>query len=493
MLFFPAVLLGWLILPKKARTYWLLAASYYFYMSWNPKYAVLIAGSTLITWGCALLIERCGAPGERGKGAGKRGLILALGILSNLAILAVFKYGNFTLATIDRLMRVFGLGQLPGRLDLLLPVGISFYTFQALGYVIDVYRGEVGAEHDLFRYALFVSFFPQLVAGPIERSKNLLSQMRSIEEIRAFDPDRWASGGTLIVWGLFLKMVISDRASVPVDLVFDSLRMYGGTEIFLALVLFSLQIYCDFASYSIIAMGCARVLGFRLMENFRAPFLSRNISDFWARWHISLTSWFRDYLYIPLGGNRKGNARKLLNLFVVFLVSGLWHGAAWTFVIWGGLNGLYEVMHALTLPKRKALLSRLKVNTECMSFGLFQVLATDLLFVLSMSFFRAETFRDAVEILKRIVFRQDPWILLNGGLTSLGLSGAELNVLVICVVILFLADRVHAEKGLMIDSWLRTQNLWFRWAAVIFLILMIFVFGEYGPQFDAKQFIYFQF
>ncbi len=459
-------------------------ASYYFYMSWNPQYALLIGFSTVITFFCGIVIER-----ERGKA----GNVLLFGIIINLLILGIFKYGNFILESVDHFAQMFRLGRVEWRTDLLLPVGISFYTFQALGYIIDVFRGDIKAEKNIVRYALFVSFFPQLVAGPIERSRNLLEQIRSIEKIKLWNIKRVTSGAILMIWGLFMKMVIADRISLLVDTVFDNYRMYGSTELVAAAIGFSIQIYCDFGSYSLIAIGSAKVMGFELMENFNTPYFAVNIRDFWSRWHISLSTWFKDYLYIPLGGNRKGKLRKAVNLMIVFLVSGLWHGAEWKFVIWGGIHGFYQIIEdALEGPAVK-IREKLNIRTACFSYHLLHILATFCMAAFAWIFFRADTITDALLFIKRILTKPTPWLVFNGGIYELGLDRAEMNILVFSLFILLFADIVRYVKKQTIDQFLLEQNLWFEWTVIIVLIVMIFVYGEYGPAFDAQQFIYFQF
>lgn len=336
LIFFPLVTIVYLIIPKCARSIWLILTSYYFYMSWNPKYAILIGLSTVITFISGILIER--ANFDKAKKT-----VVALSLISNLGILAVFKYMNFALDTLDIICEAAGIEFIDKRLDLLLPVGISFYTFQALGYTLDVYRGTVTAEKNIVNYALFVSFFPQLVAGPIERSGNLLSQIRNIKQINLYDYDRTRNGIMLMFWGLFQKLVIADRASILVNQVYNNYQNYGFFELATASILFAFQIYCDFGGYTNIARGSALVMGFSLMDNFRQPYLAISIKDFWRRWHISLTSWFTDYLYIPLGGSHKGLIRKYINIFIVFAVSGLWHGAKWHFVVWGGIHAILRI------------------------------------------------------------------------------------------------------------------------------------------------------
>lgn len=489
MLFFPVVICVYFIIPKKLRMIWLLVASYYFYMGWNAKYAVLIGGSTVATYISGLLFSAY----KKGNVKRKRFLTMVACIVLNLGILALFKYGNFVIETLNIPLNVLHIDPIDRRFDFLLPVGISFYTFQALGYMIDVYRGDVEVEKNFIRYALFVSFFPQLVAGPIERSKNLLDQMRHIEDIKLWNAKRVASGAILMIWGLFMKMVIADRVSILVDTVFDNYRMFGSVELIVAAIGFAIQIYCDFGSYSMIAIGAAKIMGFELMENFNAPYFATSIREFWNRWHISLSTWFRDYLYIPLGGNRKGTIRKYLNILIVFLISGLWHGANWSFVVWGGIHGLYQVIGDALKPYRRKMTEVLQVNTNCFSWRLMQRMVTFSLVVFAWIFFRADTISQALLYIKRIALKPTPWMLFNDGLYNLGLNRTEMNILIVSVVILLIVDYVRVHKNMTLDQFLFSQNLWFEWTVVIALIVMTFIFGEYGPTFDAKQFIYFQF
>lgn len=266
-------------------------------------------------------------------GGGWKKCGLGISITSNLMILFFFKYFDFVISNINSILYTLNIEIFEPAFDVILPVGISFYIFQAIGYIIDVYRGEIRAEKNFFKYALFVSFFPQLVAGPIERSKNLLHQ---IDVPQKFSFERMREGLLVMLWGYFLKIVIADRIAIFVDKVYGNYMLYEGIYLSVASILFAFQIYCDFAGYSIIAIGVAKILGFQLMENFNAPYLAQSVSDFWRRWHISLSSWFRDYVYIPLGGNRRGKGKRYVNLLVVFIISGLWHGANWNFVVWGG-------------------------------------------------------------------------------------------------------------------------------------------------------------
>lgn len=489
MIFFPVVLALYFVIPKALRQIWLLAASYYFYMSWNARYALLIAASTLITYVSGIAIERYRESGRTGRRLTV--LFSCLGI--NLGILLFFKYGNFLIASLDRGLELLHIGSVDQRFYFLLPVGISFYTFQALGYTIDVYRGDVRAETNLIRYALFVSFFPQLVAGPIERSKNLLSQMQNIAEIKLWNARRVTSGTILMIWGFFVKMVIADRAAVLVNTVFDNYRMYGSTELVLAAVFFALQIYCDFGSYSLIAIGAAKIMGFELMENFNTPYFACSIRDFWSRWHISLSTWFRDYLYIPLGGNRRGRVRKSVNIMIVFLASGLWHGADWSYVVWGGIHGAYQVIGDYLASFREKCIRKLRVNTACFSWKFLQTTVTFILVVFAWIFFRADSIGDALQYIRRIWVRPTPWVLFNGEIFTLGLDRPEMNILLVSICMLGLVDLVRYRKKMTLDVFLMQQNLWFRGGIMIGLVVLIFVCGKYGVGFDPQQFIYFQF
>lgn len=400
LLFLPMVLIIYYILPVKVRHYWLLAISYYFYMCWNAKYAVLIFASTLITYLSGLALDRAKmSKCEEAKTRVRKKIIVAISFISNLSILFYFKYFNFVIESMCKTFRFAHINLNIPSFDILLPVGISFYTFQALSYTMDVYRDEIYAERDFFRYALFVSFFPQLVAGPIERSKNLLTQLA---EPKKFDFDNAREGLLLMLWGFFLKIVIADRISIFVDTVYTEQHIYGGFYLLVATVLFAFQIYCDFYGYSSIAMGTAKMLGISLMENFNAPYLAESVSEFWRKWHISLTSWFKDYLYIPLGGSRKGKLRKYLNKLIVFLVSGLWHGAQWSFVAWGGINGLYQIIGEILQPARDKAVSLLKLNRNTFSHRMMHIACTFALVDLSWIFFRANRFLDAFNIIKSI-------------------------------------------------------------------------------------------
>jgi len=490
LIFFPVVTVLYFILPGKIKKYWLLATSYYFYMCWNAKYALLILFSTVATFFSGLLIDRVNHIN-----ASQKKIILwkkltvgfCFGI--NLAILFFFKYFNFALDTISHALSLFKIQLSLPAFDIVLPVGISFYTFQALSYTMDVYRNEIKAERDFFQYALFVSFFPQLVAGPIERSGNLLNQLAAPKK---FNYENARDGFMLMLWGFFLKIVIADRAAVFVNTVYADYVTYAGWYLVVATLLFAVQIYCDFYGYSVIAKGAAKILGIDLMENFEAPYLSTSVSKFWQNWHISLTSWFRDYLYIPLGGSRKGTLRKYSNKIVIFLVSGLWHGANLTFVLWGLLNGIYQVAGDILKPLRDKFVSFFSLNRNSFGHKLVQILWTILLISFSWIFFRAKNITEAFDIIRQIATVRNPWILFDGSLYDCGLNSKNFGLLTLCIGILLVADFCKT-KGIEIRNIMQRQDRWFRCIFVAFAILVLLIFGMWGPGYDASVFVYFQF
>ena len=490
LVFFPIVVLAYYILPKKIRYIWLLVSSYYFYMSWNMMYAILLAFTTLVTYFCGLILE--GIKKGKGSGFGKKfgkGFTLFICIILNLAVLFFFKYYDFGLEAINFALKNTGFQIIAPKFDVILPVGISFYTFQAMGYAIDVYRDEIYAEKNPLRYALFVSFFPQLVAGPIERSKNLLKQLAVPRKVR-FEEIR--DGILLMLWGFFLKMVIADRIAIFVDTVYGNYNEYGGWYLIIATLLFAVQIYCDFGGYSTIAMGAAGILGIHLMENFNAPYLSRSCQEFWNRWHISLSSWFRDYLYIPLGGNRKGVIRKYLNLMIIFFCSGLWHGAAYTYVIWGLLNGLYQVVGAMLKPLRNLLVKLLHLDRESIGHQILSMFVTFVLIDFSWIFFRADTLNDALAIIRNIFTASNPWVLFDNSLFKCGLDQRNFHLLLVMILVLFVVD-IFNYNGVRLREVIAEQDFWFRWLVISVAIVAILLLGTWGPSYNEATFIYFQF
>lgn len=520
--FFPFVVVAFFAVPKRFRWVLLLAASYYFYAAWRAEYLVLIFASTVVDY-------VAGRGMGRFKGSGTRKALMLASIMTNLGILFGFKYLSFFNESVRAVLNQFNIFYGAPAFDILLPVGISFYTFQSLSYTIDVYRGVTPPQRHFGIFALYVSFFPQLVAGPIERSHRLMPQFF---QHRGFTEEGFASGLRLMLWGFFMKIVIADRLAIYVDQVYGDPALYGGTTLLVATYFFAFQIFCDFAGYSAIAIGAARVLGYDLMENFRRPYFAASIREFWGRWHISLSTWFRDYVYIPLGGNRVDTtARWYANLLIVFVVSGLWHGAAWTFVVWGALHGTYLVVSLASAQVRDNAWHRVARSTSYLakrggalvaasqlsaadpgermnSFPgltplgqiredlrvravqtpegppvwlqavrrLLAVVITFHLVLVAWVFFRAGSITDAVYVLGAM------W---NGEGTFVGpMTLWQFRLAVVSILALL------AIQGLR-ELWpgSRSTPTWLRWSMDYALIFAILIFGEFG----AQEFIYFQF
>lgn len=483
ILFLPIVVSVYYLIPKKIRYIWLLIVSYYFYMHWNPFYIVLLLFCTVITYIGGLCME---------KYENRKRLCLILCVGADLGILAFFKYVSFGISLLNRALSCFALSPVLWEPDILLPVGISFYTLQALGYLIDVYRGDIYAEKNFVRYALFVSFFPQLVAGPIERSKNLLVQLH---EFHSFDYEKLRKGLTLILYGLFLKMVIADRAAIIVDTVYGNSSVYRGFYIAFATVMFAIQIYCDFYGYSTIARGSALLMGITLMDNFQAPYFSKSVREFWRRWHISLSGWFRDYLYIPLGGGRKGKLRKEANRLLVFSVSGLWHGASLAFLSWGLLNGIYQVAEDMAdqfWQKLQSFTGEKAQTAARFSKRLFQTMLTFSLVTAAWLFFRSGGLSESLDMIRNLFGCFNWTILFDGSLYGLGVGRNYMYVLLGSILILFAVD-YHRYQGRDVAEIFLGQGWWFRTAVTMMLVLTILLYGCYGEMYDTQQFIYFQF
>lgn len=486
LFFFPAISLIYFLLPHKIRWILLLLGSYFFYMCWNVNYAMLMFLSTVITFVSGLLIQRTKNENPIVAKRQKR-IYLWLSLISNLSILFFFKYFNFVNTTFLDLFSKFHMEWGFENINILLPVGISFYTFQALSYSLDVYYGKTKATHHFGKYALFVSFFPQLVAGPIERSWHLLPQFNKVVK---FDYDRVKRGLSLILWGIFKKVVIADRLAVVVNTVYGNPEKYYGFEVIIATIFFAFQIYCDFSAYTDIARGSARVLGFDLMKNFRRPYFATSIPDFWRRWHISLTTWFRDYVYIPLGGNRVSTAKWYVNIMIVFLISGLWHGAAWTFIIWGVLHGFFQLIDIYTKNIRGKFNLFFGINSEKIDVKIFKVLWTFFLVCFAWVFFRAGTLDNAVNLIQHATYLNF-WKITDGSFYNLGLDSKDFNLsLLLILMLLFFWS---FERKFKITEKIYKQHVITRYILYTSVIIFILIFGYYGPQYDPSNFIYFQF
>lgn len=468
LLFFPIVTLLYFVLPHKWRWLHLLIASCIFYMALIPVYILILFFTIIIDYFAGIIIEK-----SEGR---KRKWFLIMSIVANVGVLAVFKYYNFFIENVNDLLHLANTGSSIPYLKIILPVGLSFHTFQAMSYTIEIYRGRYTAERHFGIYALYVMFYPQLVAGPIERPQNLLHQFR---EKHSYDADRIYDGLRLMLWGLFKKVVIADRLSLYVNTVYGDVAGHSGSNLALATIFFAIQIYCDFSGYSDMAIGSARVMGFDLMTNFNRPYFARNIQDFWKRWHISLSTWFRDYVYISLGGNRVSRKKVYFNVVVVFLLSGFWHGANWTFVVWGAFHAILIVIY---------MFYKEFINPKPASANLIRTLfaasATFVLVCISWIFFRAQNMGEAIMILSKIssFSFNDFRLVVTGPDIMFGLTATLVSF--IMVALLFVNDYLQDTN----------QRLFHQKPAadVLYSGLILFLVISFGV-FQKTSFIYFQF
>ena len=483
-IFFPIVTLLYFALPHRQRGAMLLVASCLFYMAFVPAYILVLFVTILIDYVAGMRIED--SIGRR------RRVWLVVSIVSTCAVLFVFKYFDFFNESAAVAARAMGMEYAIPALRFLLPVGLSFHTFQSLSYVIEVHAGRQHAERDFGLYALYVMFYPQLVAGPIERPQNLLHQFR---EEHHFDYDRVVAGLQLMAWGLVKKVVVADRLAELANHVYDAPHQFTGLPLLIGTVAFAFQIYCDFSGYSDIAIGSAQVMGFRLMKNFDRPYTARSVSEFWRRWHISLSTWFRDYVYVPMGGNRVARPRWLTNLFITFLVSGLWHGARWTFVMWGALHGAFLIASLLTADVRARIRSAIGAERHPTLLAAWQIGVTFSLVTVAWVFFRAPSFADAWYVLSHLGagLPQQLAALASGDrvaldtLLFLGFEPSRLILAVTAVVALLAIERVSpvSLSRVRIARWPAAA----RWSAYACAVLTIMTLGVFG----SAKFIYFQF
>lgn len=461
------------IVPVRFRWIFLLAASYAFYMNLHAAYGLLLLFTTVLTYLLALALEK--APDQA-----KRKICLFCGILPLVGILLFFKLGT---PVIDRLNAMIDAGRLalqPLTLKILLPAGVSFYFFQSMGYLIDVYKGKIHAERHFGYYALFVSFFPQLLAGPIGRADALLPQLK---RERRFDYEKVTYGLKLMAWGYFKKLVIADVFAVTVNKVYDNAQSYVGLVFIIVTVMFAIEIYCDFSGYSDIAIGCAKLFGIELATNFKSPYLSFSIKEFWSRWHISLSTWFRDYVYIPLGGNRVPKWRNCLNLFLTFLVSGFWHGSSMTYILWGAIHGLLQIAETFVYPKKR----RGVPVTRRRHW--WQLPITFALLCFTWIFFRANAIRDAFWIISRLFWDIGrPVNYLKTAVICLDMPYLSMFGMLLSAAVLFLYDLVSLKQDVI--GLVSGQRAPVRFGIYVLLLVVIALFSHKGI---ATEFIYFQF
>jgi len=479
LVFFPIATLIYFLLPHKFRWFHLLLASCLFYCAFIPVYILILFFTIIIDYIAGILIERTIGP--------KRKYYLVLSLISNIGILLFFKYCNFFIYNFNTLLHTINSPSYLSFINIILPIGLSFHTFQAMSYTIEVYRGNQKVEKHFGIYALYVMFYPQLVAGPIERPQNMIHQFYEKKKVEYANV---SDGLKFMLWGMFKKVVIADRLASFTDPVFNFPKHYSPAILLIAAIFFSFQIYCDFSGYSDIAIGAARVMGFKLMTNFNRPYNSKTISEFWKRWHISLSTWFKDYLYIPLGGNRVAIPRTYFNLFIVFLVSGFWHGASWTFIIWGAIHGGYLIFAIITQKARHRVNTALKLTSIKSLYNFIQITTTFCLVTLAWVFFRAKKVNDAFYIIKNIfiAIKQlfDKLIFHKTLPFNLPVSLREFALAFWAILFL---EVVHLLQRHNHFETLKSSPIYVRWTVYYFLVFIIAYFGV----FENREFIYFQF
>ncbi|MHC1694205.1 MAG: MBOAT family protein [Eubacteriales bacterium] len=476
LIFFPTVVILFYLLPQKFRWMLLLASSCFFYMWFIPRYIIILAVITTVDYVGARLIDKYRSNKKKAQ------LFLVITVCVNVAILGYFKYLGFFAETVNFFGHIFQLETivLP---EIMLPIGISFHTFQSMGYLIDVYRGDEKIERNFGIFSLFLLFFPQMVAGPIERAGNLLDQLKAKHY---FTYANLSNGGRMMLWGMFKKVVVADNLSIFADKVFNDVHAQSGSGLLIGLLFFSFQIYCDFSGYSDIAIGAAQIMDIKLMKNFDTPYFSQSIAEFWRRWHISLSTWFRDYLYIPLGGNRVSKPRWCFNQLVTFGVSGIWHGASWTFFVWGILNGIYMVIGHFTKSVRRRIKSALRIDKIPVIPAFVSTIFTFAIVCFSWIFFRANSFADAFYVIKGIVSpAADYFAPLASSFTNIPLSRFYMSL--IALGILFIGDFLSRRSDFR--TMVGRAPMPVRIVSYSLLLAVIVLFGA----FDNKSFIYFQF
>lgn len=478
VLFLPiCLLLHSLLRPMKAKNLVLLLASLVFYACYDIKYVLFLLLSIALTYGGGIWGSHVQHRKKLEKGIYLSALIL------NFLILLIFKYSQFTVGNINSIIGRWGMEiTFP---KLLLPVGLSFIIFQSSTYLLDLYHGKTEVEKNLLDYSLFVSFFPTITSGPIQRSKKFLPQVhqRNLPNFKEVQ-----SAVVMFMWGACLKMILADRLALFTNAVYAAHTNYEGWILIICALAYSIQIYADFSAYSYMAIAISRLFGFKLDDNFRQPYLSLTISDFWRRWHISLTSWFTDYIYIPLGGNRRGVLRTYVNIAIVFLVSGLWHGAGWSFIVWGGIHAVYQIVGRLTKPSREKLYNRMGINRNTVGYRLWQRIFIFLIVSFAWIFFRAESFHQAISFIHQMVSVWNPWVLFDKSLFQIGLSPVEWNIIFVALATL-LAVSLCCEQQ-RDDFKLTAQNFLCRVFLFELMFVALIVFGMYGEGYSASSFIY---
>lgn len=466
IIFLPLVVITYYICPKKIRYVWLLIISYFFYLCQDSHMLVFIMTSTFTTYLAGILIYRS-------RKRSVKNIYVALSFIINVGILFVLKYTDFILDIVTG----------AGRFNFIIPIGISYYTLQALSYVMDSYRGKITPMYNPVKYALYVSFFPSILSGPINRSYDLMPELDCNKDA---DLDGIKQGMQKMLWGYFLKLVIAARLSILVDTCYTNADAYSGASLFIAMMAFLFMLYCDFEGYSLIAIGAAKMLGINMLDNFKQPFYSSNMSELWRRWHISLSTWFREYLYFPLGGNRRGELRKHINTMIVMLVSGLWHGANFTFIIWGFLNGLFMVIGHATMNIRSKIAGRTGLSALTGLYLALKRLTVYVLYAFTFIFFRCSSVKDAMIVVSGIFTRFNILRFIKGEIFTLGLGKANLLFVIVMIIFVMLVDKHNYDKNCDFTGLLAKMPVLLRWALYLGLVTLI----VFSANLTGQEFIY---
>ncbi len=470
-IFLGIVVVLFFLLPKTWRPAVLLLSSYVFCGYIDAFALIVLLVTSVLVWGAALEIER-----SRERGAEGRSKVEAVvATTACVFVLCTFKYTTYFVQRLGLESRISD-----NILEcLIMPVGLSFYLFQAIGYLVDVYKGISPAEKNFWHLGCYFGFFAKLVSGPIERENSFLPQIKKLDQVKFGDRGRLSVAFTYMLWGYFMKMVVADRLAVIASKLFGSYQEFDSLWLVLGMVFYTIQIYCDFAGYSNIAVGCAKIFGIDLVQNFNAPYQASNITEFWRRWHISLSSWLRDYLYIPLGGNRKGLFRKCINTMIIFLVCGMWHGAGLNFIAWGFLHGVYSVTDSLIRKKKKSIVGGKIITFFAVAFA--------------WMFFRADSLREALAHIFRMLTAGLHVEQYNRFLEMLQLSGVEIIIICISIILVWTLDELCSRKQVCLPELIQQKKNTTRYFIFYLLIISIFIFGIYGPGYHAEQFIYMSF
>ncbi len=484
VVFLSICVLIYYLIPAKCRYLFLLISSWVFYAAYDLSFLIWILLSIGSSYICALLMAN---------DVGRKKIYAVIGAGTSIVLLLYFKYGNFIIDNFIGFFSFFNLNIPVNKKDIIIPIAISYYTLQVIAYIFDVYYSKIEPEKNFFKYALFISFFPKLISGPIEKPSTFLEEIHRNDKGKGRGQNLYNiwGGVLLFIFGLFTKMVIADRIAVIANTVFKHFYIYGSFELFIGMIAYSIQIYSDFYSYSLMALGMSKMFGYTVTNNFNAPYFSRSIKEFWRRWHISLSQWLKDYIYIPLGGNRCNVLCRYRNLFITFLVSGIWHGASWNYVFWGGLHGIYQIIGSIIAPYRAKVEKQIKSSS--ISYKLGKVLTTYLLVSFAWIFFRIDNFSEGLFFIKRLFTKINLWAIFDGSLFTLGLDAKEIAILIIGLIVVFLVDIVLFRTKKTVDLFIEEQTLLFQIMFTVGLVVSIILFGAYGEGYIENQFIYFQF